>query len=412
MIRLLHTADWHLGHQLKGWDRAHEHVRFFDALVDIVGERRVDGLIVAGDIFDHQNPSADAERLLMETVGRLKAARPSLTVVLIAGNHDSAGRIEVPRALYASAGIHAIGALRGRSEAPDMARHLVPIRDEAGAVGAHVLALPYLRAADLPGLAAVIEPGAPSPIAAAVGAVYAEHVAAARAIIGDEPLIATGHLHVSGAALSESTSERRILVGGEHAVPASIFPEGLAYVALGHLHRPQWIGRETVRYSGAPFPMSVAEQGYRHGVSLVEIDGGQATVEHVPVERPVAFLRVPASGRVRPEGLAEAFAALSPGEDLAERDWPFAQVMIEIDGPAPTLHATVDEIAASYPLRIVSIDVARPEAAAAGPEPVLVRLAERSPEDIFRAAFLAAHGVEPEPAHLLAFRRAVEEAGS
>ncbi|HQF29989.1 MAG TPA: exonuclease subunit SbcD, partial [Hyphomicrobiales bacterium] len=290
MIRLLHTADWHLGHQLAGWDRAHEHARFFDALVAIVAEREVDGLVVAGDIFDHQNPSADAERLLIETLDRLKAARPSLTTVLVAGNHDSAGRIEVPRALYARAGVHAVGSVRARDAAPDLSRHLVPITDAAGDVGACVLAIPYLRAADLPGLGAAPEAGAPSPIAAAVARVYATHVEAARAAIGDLPLVATGHLHVGGAALSESASERRILVGGEHAVPASVFPGTLAYVALGHLHKPQPVGRDTIRYAGAPFPMSAAEQGYRHGVSLVTLDAGTVDAEHLEIPRPVEFL--------------------------------------------------------------------------------------------------------------------------
>ena len=283
MIRLLHTADWHLGHQLAGWDRAHEHARFFDALVAIVAEREVDGLVVAGDIFDHQNPSADAERLLIETLDRLKAARPSLTTVLVAGNHDSAGRIEVPRALYARAGVHAVGSVRARDAAPDLARHLVPIADAAGDIGAWVLAIPYLRAADLPALGGALERGAPSPIAAAVGEVYASYVDAARAAIGDLPLVATGHLHVGGAALSESASERRILVGGEHAVPASVFPETLAYVALGHLHKPQPVGRDTVRYAGAPFPMSAAEEGSRHGVNLVESDGGAGRCPQLPI---------------------------------------------------------------------------------------------------------------------------------
>ncbi|MCC2112281.1 MAG: exonuclease SbcCD subunit D C-terminal domain-containing protein [Hyphomicrobiales bacterium] len=412
MVRLLHTADWHIGAELNGFARTREHARLFDLLVEVVESERVDGLIVAGDVYDHQNPAIDAQRMLFELIDRLILVRPTLTMVMIAGNHDSAGRIDAPGPLLRRANVHAIGALSWLGDDPDLDRHLVPIRDESGAIGAHVLAIPYLRPADLPSFRLAQEPGAPSPIEAAVAEVYRRFVEAARCRIGpDAPLVATGHLHLSGAILSESIAERRILIGGEHAITGRIFPADLAYVALGHLHKPQAVGAETVRYAGSPFPMSNAERGYDHGVSLVELDGGTVTILHRSLPRPVPFLRVPETGRIAPKEIAEALEKLALAPEAAESDWPFVQVFVAVDGPAPGLHADIEDAAAGFPLRLVGIDVKRPEwgpDAGADPPP---RLSERSPEEIFAEAFRAAFGVEPDTAHRDAFRRALEEAG-
>ena len=412
MVRLLHTADWHIGAELNGFARTPEHVRFFDLLVEIVETERIDGLIVAGDVYDHQNPAIDAQRMLFELIDRLTQLRPTLTTVMIAGNHDSAGRIDAPGPLLRRANVHAVGALSWQGGEPDLDRHLVPIRDESGAIGAHVLAIPYLRPADLPNFRLAQEPGAPSPVEAAVAAVYGRFVEAARAWIGaDAPLIAAGHLHLSGATLSESVTERRILIGGEHAVSGRIFPAGLAYVALGHLHKPQAIGVETVRYSGAPFPMSNAERGYDHGVTLVEISGTNVAVDHRPLPRPVPFLRVPATGRLLPENIAAAFEQLGLDPDAAESDRPFVQVFVAVDGPAPGLHADIEDAAAGFPLRLVGIDVKRPEGEAQADADLPARLSERSPDEVFAEAFRAAFGTEPDAAHRAAFRLALEEAG-
>ena len=117
--------------------------------------------------------------------------------------------------------------------------------------------------------------------------------------IGDAPLILTGHLHVAGGLESEG-AERRILIGGEHAAPPDIFPDDVAYVALGHLHRPQKFGRETIRYSGSLVPMSKTEIDYDHGVTIVEIGVGETRIAHTPMTRSVAHLRLPARGALSP----------------------------------------------------------------------------------------------------------------
>ncbi|RTL82208.1 MAG: exonuclease SbcCD subunit D [Hyphomicrobiales bacterium] len=405
MIRLLHTADWHLGAALQGWSREPEHRAALAQLVALAKARDVDAVIVAGDIFDSLNPSAEAQRLLYDTLRDLRAACPRAAIALLAGNHDPAGRLEAPRALFEMAGVQSIGVVARREGALDAGRHLIPIRAASGDIGAYLLALPYPRAADLPVAGADV---VGSSVVWGVRALYREAAAAARAEIDAAPLVLTGHLHVAGGLESEG-AERRILVGGEHAAPPDIFPADAAYVALGHLHRPQSVGRDTIRYSGALIPMSKTEIGYRHGATIVEIDAaGVATAEHVPFERSVPHLRLPAAGALAVSEIEPALSALALDLQTPHDARPFLHLAVRVEGPAAGLKSDVDALCEKFPVRLVSLAVERPQApdvAAAAPP----RLAEREPVDLFREAFEATHRAPPSEAHLRCFGELAEE---
>lgn len=399
MIRLLHTADWHLGAALHGWSREYEHRAALASLIDIARTREVDAVIVAGDIFDSLNPPAEAQRLLYDTLRNLRGACPHAAIVLLAGNHDPAGRLEAPRALFEMAGVVSIGSVVRVDGDLDARAHLVPVRTPSGAIGAYILAMPYPRAADLPIAHADITG---SPVVWGVRTLYREAVAAARREIGAAPLILTGHLHVAGGLESEG-AERRILIGGEHAAPTDIFPADVAYVALGHLHRPQTLGGGAIRYSGALIPMSKSEIDYQHGVSIVEIDNaGGARIEHAPLARAVAHWRLPSHGALTTAEIPPALEALCAGRIFDEATRPFLHLTVRADGPATGLKAEVDEICAAFPLRLVSLAIERPRVDL----PPLVtpaRLADRAPAELFAEAFAHTHGVAPSPAHLLGF---------
>ncbi|MCX7899948.1 MAG: exonuclease subunit SbcD, partial [Methylocystis sp.] len=209
MIRLLHTGDWHLGATLHGWSREPEHRAALTQLVAFAKDWAVDAIVVAGDIFDNLNPSADSQKMLYDTLRDLRAACPNAAIALIAGNHDPAGRLEATRALFEIANVTPIGVFARRGGDFDARAHLTPIRDKKGRVGAHLLALPYPRAADLPVVAEAVDG---SPVVESVRRLYREAIDAARREVGAAPLIVTGHLHVAGATESEG-AERRILVG-------------------------------------------------------------------------------------------------------------------------------------------------------------------------------------------------------
>ena len=413
MIRVLHTGDWHIGQTLRGFSREREHDAVFGRLESIVVEREVDALVVAGDVFDSQNPSGESQARFYTLMARLHAARPEMTIVITAGNHDAAGRLEAPRPLLEAIGVHVVGNVRRRDGAIDLERHLVPIRSAGGEVAAQVLAVSYPTAACLPPLSSLGSErriGETSPIVRAVRDLYGQLFEAARPRLAGLPLLVTGHLHVAGGLESEG-AERRILVGGDHAVPADVFPEEARYVALGHLHRAQGLGGGRVRYCGSLIPLSAAEQPYRHGVTLVTLGTGAAEIEHIEISRPVPFLRLPASGDMPLSDLGDHLAALALDAGLPMEARPYIQVRLARGGLLPGYRAEVDRIAESFPVRVVDVRVTVPPKAAIEitESEAPPRLSERDPEELFRLAYRAKWDEEPEPAHLDVFHRARAE---
>ncbi len=408
MIRILHTADWHIGQTLRGFARDHEHASVFRHLEEIIVERSVDALIIAGDVFDSQNPSGEAQRLYYSTLARLSLARPQMTTVIVAGNHDAAGRLEAPRPLLEAFNIRVVGNVRRSGGKLDASRHLVPLTDARGALAAHVLALSYPTAACLPNLTRLDQADA-SPVVAGVRSLYGELHEALRPQMHGLPFVATGHLHVAGGIESEGT-ERRILVGGQHAVPHDVFPLEASYVALGHLHKPHAVGRASVRYSGSLIPLSATEQPYQHGVTLVSLDGDKMTSEHISVARPVAFLRLPGDGEMRLADFGDHLKALALDTTLALHARPYIQVRLAREGLVPGFREEIDRVAESFPVRVVEVRVAAlaSEADEATSGDPMIRLAERDPEDLFRLAFERAEGAAPNAAHLEVFHRARE----
>jgi exonuclease SbcD len=277
MLRILHTADWHLGQTLRGYSRDFEHAAALNSLIEIVQDKQIDVLLVAGDIFDSQHPSGESQALFYRTLARLHAARPEMSVVIIAGNHDSAGRLEAPHPLLESFNVAIVGNVRRIGGRINTSRHLKTLIGAGGDPILHILALSYPTAACLPPISNAEIEEEESNVIRSVRAIYDELHEELSLRLSGLPFIVMGHLHVRGATTSEG-AERRILVGGQHAVPCSIFPEEAAYVALGHLHKAQSIGpKKTVRYSGSLIPLSSTEQPYRHGVSLVTLDGATVT---------------------------------------------------------------------------------------------------------------------------------------
>jgi exonuclease SbcD len=404
-MRILHTSDWHLGHTLRDFSRVAEHRRFLDWLVAQIVERRVDGLLVAGDVFDTANPSAAANELWFSFLARLRASHPSTKVVVIAGNHDSPARIDAQASLLAAMNVVVIGAVprrAGNAEPPAMLTEIVSSAGER----AWVAAVPFLRIADLPAEHAIDAPER------GVEALYAEVLAAMRSRRAEgEAMLAMGHLYMAAGELSE-LSERKILGGNQHALPHTIFPADLDYVALGHLHKAQRVGgNDRVRYSGSPLPLSMTEASYRHQVLSIEIAGGRVVeVESIAVPRTVDMIRVPRVGALPLDEALAALAALPDEDSLPRDDWPFVEVSIAMARPEPTLQTQVTEALVGRAARLVRISRALPANA-----PVAATLERRvltdlTPEDVFVARHRRELGDDPPPALLAAFHELVDAA--
>jgi exonuclease SbcD len=414
MIRVLHTGDWHIGQTLRGYSREYEHTHVLRQLVKIVAEQQVDVLIVAGDIFDSQNPSGESQSLFYETIERLHRARPEMSTIIIAGNHDAAGRLEAPHPLLARFKVNVVGSVRRVDGRVLTDRHHLALKDASGEVFLHVLAVSYPTATCLRNLTRLeydANPLAGSPIVRQVKELYDELHESVQPKLAGVPLIVTGHLHVAGGELSEG-SERPILMGGEHAVPSSIFPAEATYVALGHLHKSQFVGRESIRYSGSLIPLSSTEQLYAHSVTLLTLGGGEVLCTKIPLERPVLFLRLPGHGEVTlsdlPDQLAQLLSSAGIDADCEAHLRPFLHIRLSRSGLPSTWREKLQEIAGGLPVRIVD---ARPQAlpvlgtvqaSAPGGSSIL---ADRNPEDLFRQAFLKYRGTPPGASHLEIFHR-------
>ena len=414
MLRILHTADWHLGHTLRGYSRDFEHAAVLNSLIEIVQDKEIDVLLVAGDIFDSQHPSGESQALFYRTLARLHAARPEMNVVIIAGNHDSAGRLEAPHPLLESFNVAIVGNVRRIDGRVNTSRHLRTLTDIGGNAMLHVLALSYPTAACLPPISSAEVEEEESNVIRSVRALYDElHEELSLRLVG-LPFVVMGHLHVRGGATSEG-AERRILVGGQHAVPCSIFPEEAAYVALGHLHKAQSMGhKQTVRYSGSLIPLSSTEQPYQHGVSLVTLDGSAVTLEHIAIERPIDFFSIggDADG-VRLSELADHLRLLNLPSDMESHLRPFVQVRLSRQGLGSGFREQIERLASEFPIRIVE---ARPDPLpqtvdlTAASSTATHSLTQISPEEMFLKAFRRSSKGEPTTAHLEVFHRAYMEA--
>lgn len=404
-MRILHSADWHIGQTLNGWARDAEHEVWFDRLADTIEDEKVDVLLVAGDIYDVINPSGASQRLLYETLKRLKDRRPNLVTIITSGNHDPIGRLDAPKTILEILDVHVVANLRRQEGEIDHAAHMIPLPDDSGKVQAWVCAIPFLRAADLPGLSFSQETGRGSPIVDAARRLHARFAEVAEETAGGLPVIAMGHLHCQGGSESEG-AERHILIGNEHALPTDVFPESFSYVALGHLHRPQSHGDGRVRYSGSCFPLSAAEAGYDHGATLIELENGSLQMRHVSIPRPSAMLRFPLQGTMSFPEFEEALAAAELDPSVPKDLQPFVYVNLEATGPAAVLLTDAERLLASHPVRIAGIRVRK--SSEQGEAPRLTSLTETTPEQLFRLTFEKVNGVAPQDRHVAAFREAMQ----
>ena len=150
-LKLIHTADWHLGQTFFGYDREAEHDAFLGFLTNLLVERQTDVLLIAGDVFDVTNPSAGAQRRFYRFLKEANRRNPGLQIVIIAGNHDSAIRLEAPNPLLEELNTSIVGIV-GRTDSGeiDLGSLVVPLRNRAGEREALCLAVPFLRQGDYP----------------------------------------------------------------------------------------------------------------------------------------------------------------------------------------------------------------------------------------------------------------------
>lgn len=302
-MRILHTADWHLGRTLEGRSRLAEQEAFIDELTRVADDQAVDLVLVAGDVYDSVNPPAAAEQLYYEALSRLSDGGKR-TVAVIAGNHDQPERIAAAAPLAARSRI----VLTGLPAAEPMRIGIARTGEEA-----IIAALPYPSESRLREL--LSEDADESKLRSA----YSERVgrlmqALSASFRPDTVNLSMSHIYVLGGL--ETESERPIQVGGAYTIDPSALRVGAQYTALGHLHRPQRVDKdETMRYSGSPLAYSFSEAG--QAKSVIVFDASPGTVVE-PRELLLSCGR-PLVRWTAKAGIAEVYSWIEEGRDA--RAW-------------------------------------------------------------------------------------------
>jgi exonuclease SbcD len=410
MLRILHTADWHLGQSFHGFDRDREHAIFLDWLIGIVKERRTDALIITGDIFDSVNPSAGAQRRFFDFLACAHAAMPALQVIVIAGNHDAAARLEAPAGLFESLNIKAVGTVaRDADGEVNYEKFLIPLKDTNGSVKAIVVAVPFLRPADVP-----IVPESSDTYLAGIREFYRRATQAAASLRDRQHpgavLIALGHCHLTDAVESRE-SERRIVIGGEEALQADTFGADVAYVALGHLHKPQEMEDGRICYSGSPIPLSFSEKDFIHRVVEVTFDeSGRSSFQSLPVPKGAMLVRIPADAAAPIAEILQLIREATFDAGAPPVAHPFLEVRVLDDGPDPTRRRAIEQALDGKPVRLASIKLEplqRTDGRSGVDEAFAATLADLGsldPEEIMRSAYIERYRSEPDVSLLAALR--------
>lgn len=345
-MRLLHTADWHIGQCFFGYDRKEEHKFFFEWLKKTIKGYNADALLVSGDVFDSPNPSAESQKIYFRFLREVSLENPNLQIIITAGNHDSAARLEAPGPLLEDMNIRIKGIIRKNEDGLiDYQNLFVPLSKD-DQINVWCIAVPYLRQGDYPNAES-----------------YSKGVKEMYDNLYDEllkvkephvPIIVMGHLQATGSEVSENDRSERTIIGGLECISPEVFDrKDILYTALGHLHKAQRVsGRENVRYSGSPLPMSFAEKNYKQGINLIEIEKNELKqISRIEFEPPIKLISLPKTPKPLDEVLSE-ISQLPNGE--VHPNSPYLELKVLITEPEPSMRNQIEEALKGKSVRLTS----------------------------------------------------------
>ena len=337
-MRILHTSDWHIGHRLYERPRIKEHCQFLDWLLAKIKEQEVDVLLVSGDIFDTALPSSEATDLYYQFLFQLYDETHAHAVIT-AGNHDSPRHLAAPREFLRMGRIHVIGL------ASEPAECVLSLPSENPSVA--IAAVPYLSENELSHISFETEPERAERYRERLKVFYRQCV---ERMPPGLPKILMGHLFVHGGRVGDS--ERNIQIGGAAAMQISDFPDDVAYIALGHLHRPHAISgaAHPVQYAGSPLPLRFNEANYAKKVYLLDVPAsGDVRVEEIEV--PIFKELRTVAGNLDEVGLM----AMSP-----EWDGKYIQVQLKLERPEVGISDRIREMFHQRGGEVLSVEVELP----------------------------------------------------
>ncbi|PWJ41053.1 exonuclease SbcCD subunit D C-terminal domain-containing protein [Sediminitomix flava] len=348
-MKILHTADLHLGHRFIELSQQEEQQAFLDWLVQYVDNQKIDLLLISGDVFDTPHPSNATTRMYYKFLIDIHRTHCK-KVVITAGNHDAASTINAPKEILEMLDIYVVGKAPS-SEAINEEVFSITVEDEEVIVAA----VPFLRDQD-------IRKAMAGQQFEEIGDKYKkaliEHYDAVAEYCqsintNQVPVIAMGHLFSIGGSTSTSDSERNVYVGGLGDIGSDDFSTVFDYVALGHLHRCQKIDKEHIRYSGSPYVLSFSEVHHDKKVIVLHLEDKQIKeIEEVavPTFRNISVVR---------GNLEECLEALEQIPSTTDTLKPWVEVVVKTENNNYTLSSAINEKAETLPLEVLKVSLSR-----------------------------------------------------
>lgn len=404
-MKILHTADWHLGQLFHEYDRTFEHQAFLNWLFDTIKTEEIEVLLVSGDVFDISNPSASSIKMFYSFLQNATKENPLLQIIITAGNHDSASRLESPKPLLEYSNIHIIGTIEKNEDGSiDYEKLTIPLRNKSGKIESWCLAIPFLRIGDYPNV-----PNAENPYAAGVTELYKEAFAFAKTKkSAEQTIIAMGHLHTNHAEVTDMDKTERLIMGGVECINATAFDSEIKYVALGHIHKAQRIGgNEHIRYSGSPLPMSFSERNYKHQVIIFELENEITDLKSVEIPIATPLLRIP----LKAEPLEEVLLKLHQlPEKNNDEQAPYLEIQVLLEEPEPALRHKIDAVLKFKNVKLARIQPHYPNKTSASNEMVSHELLdELKPIDVFAKSYSAKYNSEVPEYLMQLFQQTLNE---
>lgn len=339
-MKILHTADWHLGHRLHEHSQIEEQTLFLDWIKGCIVEQKIDVLLISGDIFDTGTPSNQSLEMYYNFLVKLNTTSCK-SIIITGGNHDSPGTLNAPKHILNALSIKVIGKATDSIEDEVFE---IEINDEKVIIGA----VPYLRDGDIRRAVAgeSFEELTDKYKAALINHYKALAQQCELINTSKAPVIAMGHLFATGGSVSDS--EQNIYVGTLGHIGANDFPTYFNYVALGHLHRPQIIGgNDKIRYSGSPHILSFSEINYDKKVIVLTIKNNEISdIKDVIVPRFREFYKL--NGTI--EKCIEEFPnSISNSYKLT----PWIEIVLDEKNTINT--DNLKKVAETYPFEILKI---------------------------------------------------------
>lgn len=385
-MKFLHTSDWHVGRTIRNHSRIDEHRAVFTEIIDIAKREQVDAVLVTGDIFHERRPSLEAQELVAQTLATL--AGYQIPSVVIPGNHDDPSLLRALKPLGALVQVHMMAEV-----GPDLDSWIVPLPARDGRGQALIGCFPYLHPHQVLTSAAGAGTSEDARVAAYQSAVQQAFEALRKRLksrAAQAVCIVLAHAHVSECEFGGGEWRSSVF-----PISAGFLPEGMNYIGLGHMHKPQVIpgAKAQAWYAGSILQMDFGEREQKKSVCLVEAQPGKpTTISPIPLGQGKWLLR-----RI---GTAEAI--LAQAQDFTDA---WVEIVLQPDGRTAEL---VDRVRALP--GVIALRFEEPQQIIGGNGGARTPgLGERPAAELFRDYYKTKRKAEPDPEMLALFNRLYQE---